>query len=80
MSLPARGSLINPDSRFSELKFEPDPDHLDHAEKYEESVVPRTRFVRDSSRSVISSNTSPDIVGFSQVGPSDRAVLYALYA
>lgn len=67
MSLPARGSLINPDSRFSELKFEPDPDHLDHAEKYEESVEPRTRFVRDSSRSVISSNTSPDI-------PFDRSL------
>lgn len=67
MSLPARGSLVNPDSRFSELKFEADPDHLDHAEKYEESVEPRTRFVRDSSRSVISSNSSPDI-------PFDRSL------
>lgn len=67
MSLPARGSAVNPESRFSELRFEADPDELDHAAKYEEAVAPRTRFLRDPSRSVISSNSSPDI-------PFDRSL------
>ena len=67
MSLPARGASINPESRFTELRFEADLDELDHAKKYEESVAPRTRFLKDNSRSVISRNSSPDI-------PFDRSL------
>lgn len=58
---------MNPESRFSELRFEADADELDYAAKYEEAIAPRTRFLRDASRSVISSNTSPDI-------PFDRSL------
>src|SRR5690554_6325581 len=52
-----RGATSNPQPRFNQLEFEPDPEALAH----EETVEPRTRFVPDASRSVMSHNTSPDI-------------------
>jgi DNA repair photolyase len=53
-----RGTPANPGPRFEPLAFEPDP-----AELTEEDVqaLQRTRFLRDSSRSIISRNSSPDI-------------------
>ncbi len=53
-----RGTSSNPLSRFERIAVEPDPD-LDP----DEIPRPETLFLRDSSRSVISYNTSPD-VGF----------------
>ena len=52
-----RGANSNPHARFNALEFEPDPEALE----FDEVVEPRTRFVADASRSVISSNSSPDI-------------------
>jgi DNA repair photolyase len=57
-SLHGRGAASNPKGRFERLDVEPDPD-LDP----EEAGRPETLYLRDSSRSVISYNTSPD-VGF----------------
>jgi DNA repair photolyase len=53
-----RGAADNPANRFDRLHYEPDPD-LDP----DEQPAPRTQFLRDDSRSIITSNDSPD-VGF----------------
>ncbi len=53
-----RGAPGNPPGRFERLTFERDPD-WDAAE----DPAPETRFFRDSSRTVIATNESPD-VGF----------------
>lgn len=52
-----RGATSNPSSRFAALSYEPDPE----AAPGEEETEPRTRFLKDTSRTVISRNTSPDI-------------------
>src|SRR5690606_30514206 len=60
-SAPARrgrGAAANPASRFSELAVELDPAELDDAD-----LRVRTRYLDDTSRSVITTNRSPD-VGF----------------
>lgn len=54
-----RGASNNPVNRFTELVVE-----LDEAELEPEDLKVRTRYLDDTSRSVISTNTSPD-VGFS---------------
>lgn len=53
-----RGVPANPPNRFRPLHYVPD-----HESPGEESPSPRTRFFRDTTRRVISSNESPD-VGF----------------
>jgi DNA repair photolyase len=53
-----RGAADNPANRFDRLHYEPDPD-LDPAEQ----PAPRTQFLRDATRTIITSNDSPD-VGF----------------
>jgi len=53
-----RGASGNPQNRFERLGYEPDPD----AEEGERSS-PRTMLFRDSTRSIVASNNSPD-VGF----------------
>ena len=53
-----RGSADNPANRFERLHYEPDPD-LDPNEQ----PAPRTQFLSDATRSIISSNDSRD-VGF----------------
>lgn len=54
-----RGSSSNPVNRFTELVVE-----LDASELGADDLRARTRFLDDTSRSIISTNTSPDI-GFS---------------
>jgi DNA repair photolyase len=51
-----RGAGTNPANRFEKRSLVPDPDEP-------ESPLPRTQFLRDTSRSVIATNDSPD-VGF----------------
>ena len=53
-----RGVASNPTSRFAELEVELDP-----AELEEGDLRARTRYLDDTSRGVITTNTSPD-VGF----------------
>lgn len=55
--MKARGATANPKPRFDTLQFEPDPAALE----FEEAIEPRTRFLTDASRSVITRNNSPDI-------------------
>src|SRR5438552_1240356 len=56
--MQARGALTNPANRFDQIAYEPDPD-LDPAEQPGRTTV----FLRDSSRTLIVYNDSPD-VGF----------------
>jgi DNA repair photolyase len=61
----ARGASINPASRFEALHFEEEPqDAID-----EESRSTKTIFFRDSSRSIIARNNSPDVGFEASVNP-----------
>jgi DNA repair photolyase len=53
-----RGAAENPPNRFERLAYEPDPEISG-----DESSSPRTILFRDSTRSIVASNNSPD-VGF----------------
>ena len=53
-----RGATINPAGRFEKLAIEPDYEGRDPDE---EPSDPRTHYLRDSSRSALASNDSPDI-------------------
>src|SRR5687767_7551304 len=53
-----RGAAENPANCFDLIHYEPDPDARE-----EDSPSPRTQFFRDTSRSIIATNDSPD-VGF----------------
>jgi len=55
-SIRSRGAAGNPPNRFEQIVFEPDADW-----NPEEDPLPRTRFYREISRSIISRNDSPDI-------------------
>jgi DNA repair photolyase len=59
-SLPVRGrgTAANPPNRFERIAYQPDPD-VDE----QDQPAPATQFFRDSSRSLIAYNDSPD-VGF----------------
>jgi len=57
--LRGRSTSSNVPNRFDRIDLEPDGDHLDA----EEAIAPATVFYRDSSRSIIATNDSPD-VGF----------------
>ena len=64
MKLPVlhgRGAAENPKNRFETLAFEPDPESL--VDDDGEAILPRTVFLRDSTREILARNNSPD-VGF----------------
>jgi DNA repair photolyase len=60
ISLPiqGRGSAENPPNRFEPIALEPDPEYVD-----DDPAAPKTQYLRDTSRSIIVHNDSPD-VGF----------------
>lgn len=55
-ALHGRGTGMNPDNRFRELAYRPDPDAFDPDEP-----PPRTRVYRDASATIIAKNDSPDV-------------------
>src|SRR5262245_47871402 len=57
-SLRGRGAAENPANRFDRIHYEPDPDA-----DPEDRPAPATLFFRDVSRSILTTNESPD-VGF----------------
>ena len=65
--LTGRGAATNPPNRFERLHVEDDFDHLDEADAAMHVATrarPPTVYLRDTSRTVIAANDSPD-VGFS---------------
>jgi DNA repair photolyase len=63
-SIKGRGAAENPRNRFESLTVVPDP-----AARDPEDPGPATRFLRDSSRSIIARNDSPDIGFDASVNP-----------
>lgn len=59
-----RGTARNPKNRFERIAWEPDPDALD-----DEVPLPRTIFLEDRSRSIVTKNDSPDIPFERSVNP-----------
>jgi DNA repair photolyase len=59
-SIRGRGACRNLPNRFETISYVPDPDYADPEG---ESVNPRTVFLRDTTRSIVTFNDSPD-VGF----------------
>lgn len=57
-SIPTRGAASNPQNRFMPIRLERDADW-----NPEEDPLPRTQFLKDHSRTIITTNDSPD-VGF----------------
>jgi len=55
-----RGSRRNPPNRFETISYVPDPDYV---ETEEEAPKPQTIFLKDTTRSIVTVNDSPD-VGF----------------
>ena len=63
-TLSRRGSADNPPNRFERIDVVDDFEHLTEADAAERAAArPKTVYLRDTSRSVIASNDSPD-VGF----------------
>ena len=56
--LKGRGTNQNPVSRFDKIEYIPDPN-----ENPEEDKRPETRYFKDTSKSIISFNESPDLYG-----------------
>jgi len=61
---PHRGAAANPANRFERIRIEPDPD-WDPAQ----DPLPRTRFYKDTSLSIISRNDSPDVGAGATINP-----------
>jgi hypothetical protein len=55
-AIPSRGAASNPANRFDEIHVEPDADW-----DPEQDPLPRTRFLRDNSSRVLTTNDSPDV-------------------
>jgi DNA repair photolyase len=60
----ARGAASNPPNRFESIRLERDSDW-----NPEEDPLPRTQFLKDSSRTIIAYNESPDIGFEASVNP-----------
>jgi DNA repair photolyase len=58
-----RGAAYNPPNRFEPIDFDPDGDTLDADLAEDELPLPRTQFLRDTTRTILARNDSPD-VGF----------------
>jgi DNA repair photolyase len=60
LPIPGRGAAANPANRFEPLDIELDRDWLDSLPE-EDRPSPKTQFLRDSTRTIIATNDSPDI-------------------
>ena len=58
---PARGATYNPANRFLPLSFERNPDFYEGAFAEERNERPPTQFLVDASKSIVSTNDSPDV-------------------
>jgi DNA repair photolyase len=62
LPIPGRGAAANPANRFEPIDLELDRDWFDELPE-EDRPSPKTQFLRDSTRTIIATNESPD-VGF----------------
>ncbi len=64
LPIRGRGAAGNPPNRFERLRYEPEP-----ADYEPDRPVPATQFLRDSTRSIITYNNSPDVGFDASVNP-----------
>jgi DNA repair photolyase len=64
-----RGAAYNPPNRFELIDFEPDGDTLDADLAEDELPLPRTQFLRDTTKTIIARNDSPDISFAASINP-----------
>ena len=67
IAIRGRGAAENPPNRFEKLAYIPDPDLTDPLEEIEPAI--KTQFLKDSSRSIIAYNDSPDVGFDASVNP-----------
>jgi DNA repair photolyase len=67
IAIRGRGAAENPPNRFEKLAYVPDPDLTDPLEEIESAI--KTQFLKDSSRSIIAYNDSPDVGFNASVNP-----------
>ncbi len=60
-SLPGRGTGLNPENRYEQIHIEPEPDPDPDADAADARPRLPTIFYRDTSRTVLAENDSPDI-------------------
>jgi len=65
LPIHGRGASVDPANRFEKIDVEPDGDWLDIGE----SSARRTEYFRDSSKSILSTNDSPDVGFDASVNP-----------
>jgi DNA repair photolyase len=63
-SLRGRGTAVNPLNRFETLHYERDPDAPP-----DETPAPQTEFLKDTTRSIIATNESPDVGFTASINP-----------
>ena len=63
-AIPSRGAASNPANRFEEIHVEPDADW-----DPEQDPLPRTRFLRDHSSRILTTNDSPDVPFDTSINP-----------
>jgi DNA repair photolyase len=56
-----RGAAYNPPNRFDLIEFVPDGDTVDADLAEDELPLPRTQFLRDTTKTILARNDSPDI-------------------
>lgn len=60
-AIRGRGAAFNPPNRFEPIEVVPDGDTLDADLAEDELPLPRTQFLRDTTRTILARNDSPDI-------------------
>lgn len=69
-TIKGRGAAGNPPNRFEPVAFEPDGDALDEELTGEDApATPRTVYLKDTARTIIASNDSPDVGFMHSVNP-----------
>src|SRR5207244_6952026 len=68
-SIRGRGAAENPGNRFEAARRTPDPDPQPAADADSPRSVPLTQYLPDHSKSIIATNTSPDIPFKASVNP-----------
>ncbi len=63
-AIPSRGAASNPANRFEEIYVEPDADW-----DPEQDPLPRTKFLRDRSSRILTTNDSPDVPFDTSINP-----------
>ena len=69
-TIKGRGAAMNPPNRFEPMAFEPDGDALDEELLVEDTPAgPTTVYLKDTARTIIASNDSPDVGFMHSINP-----------